>query len=343
MRTHFRYWLFRFCLLFMTVAPAFADDTADKDVKEPTVHATPAMWVVHGPKGTAYLLGSFHALPKNVEWQTPAIKAAIKRANAFVFEIPMASDKRSDAGLLLVSNVLLPPSVSLPSYFDAEMRSEFRAAVEHTQIDPEGLVGLRPWAAAMELEGAMSGKLTLHGEEGVDNKVYAMAQARGVHDVRALETPELALHALKRDANTKNELGILRIAMKKAAKKPMVPFKKLLAAWEAGDTAAILALNTASETPEEHKALPYDRNHNWLPKIEKMLNEKRTFFITVGAAHLAGGPDSVPNLLRQAGYKVDGPDGSGDAATVKAPSGSRVSETPSGPRVGGLRPASLAP
>lgn len=308
----FRNWLL--ALLFLAATPAFAEDDKDKDKAEPTVHATPAMWTVHGPKGTAYLLGSVHVLPKNIDWQTPAIKAAIKRADAFVFEIPMARDKRDQGALLLAANVLLPPSVSLPSYFDKEMRDEFRAAVEHTQIDPEGLVGLRPWAAAMELEDAMSGKLTLHSEEGVDNKVYAMAEARGVHDVRALETPELALHALKRDANTKNELGILRVAMKKAASKPLVPFKKLLEAWEAGDTAAILALNTASETPEEHKALLSDRNHSWLPKIEKMLNEKRTFFITVGAAHLAGGPDSVPNLLRQAGYKVDGPDG--DASKV---------------------------
>ncbi|HVW75297.1 MAG TPA: TraB/GumN family protein [Rhizomicrobium sp.] len=306
MRTHFGYWLFRLALVFMTAAPAFADD--DKDKSEPVVHATPAMWVVHGPKGTAYLLGSVHALPKNVQWQTPAIKAAVKRADTFVFEINMSSENLDHTGLLMAENKFLPPSVSLPSYFDSEMRSDFRAAIEHTQIDPEGLVGLRPWYAAMELEDAMSGKLTLHTEEGVDNKIYAMAQARGVRDVRALETPELALHALKRDANTKNELGILRAAMKKAANKPMVSFKKLLEAWEAGDTAAIQAVNVAAESPEEHKALLYDRNHNWLPKIEKMLNEKRTFFITVGAAHLAGGPDSVPNLLRQAGYKVDGPD-----------------------------------
>ncbi|HEX4270282.1 MAG TPA: TraB/GumN family protein [Rhizomicrobium sp.] len=315
---HIRNWLL--ALLFLTTAPAFAEDDQDKDASVPVVHATPAMWVVHGPKGTAYMLGSVHVLPKNIDWQTPAIKAAIKSSDAFVFEIPMADDKRAQAAALLGANALLPPSVSLPSYFDSEMRSDFRAAVEHTQIDPEGLVIMRPWYAAMELEDAMSGKVTLHREEGVDNKVYAMAEARGVHDVRALETPELALHALKRDATTKNELGILRAAMKRAANKPMVPFKKLLEAWEAGDAAAILALNTASESPEEHKALLYDRNHNWLPKIEKMLNEKRTFFITVGAAHLAGGPDSVPNLLRQAGYKVDGPDVSGEGASITAPS-----------------------
>ena len=310
MRAQFRFWLLRLALLFVTAAPAFANDAnqADADKAAPVVHATPAMWTVHGPKGTAYLLGSVHVLPKNIDWQTPAIKAAIKRADAFVFEIPMASDKRTQAALLLGANALLPSSVSLPSYFDSEMRNDFRAAVEHTQIDPEGLVILRPWYAAMELQDAMSGKVTLHREEGVDNKVYDMAETRGVRDVRALETPELALHALKRDANTKNELGILRAAMKRAANKPMVPFKKLLEAWEAGDTAAILTISAASETPEEHKALLYDRNHNWLPKIEKMLNERRTFFITVGAAHLAGGPDSIPNLLRRDGYKVDGPD-----------------------------------
>ena len=299
-----RYWLFRLAFLFMTVAPAFAEDS---DAPAPVVHATPAMWVVHGPKGTAYLLGSVHALPKNVEWQTSAIKAAIKRANAFVFEIPMASDKRSQAAQLLGANVLLPVSVSLPSYFNAEMRSDFRAAVEHTQIDPEGLVVLRPWYAAMELEDAMSGKITLHSEEGVDNKIYAMAEARGIHDVRALETPELALHALKGNANTKNELGILRAAMKRAANKPMLPFKKMLEAWEAGDPATILAVNVAGQSPEERKAILDDRNNNWFPKIKKMLNEKRTFLITVGAAHLVG-PNGIPNLLRQAGYKVDGPD-----------------------------------
>ena len=37
-----------------------------------------------------------------------------------------------------------------------------------------------------------------------------------------------------------------------------------------------------------------------------MLDEPHTFFITVGAAHLVG-KTGVPNLLRAAGYKVEGP------------------------------------
>jgi uncharacterized protein len=303
MRKQVRYWLFRLALLFMTVAPAFADDAAP----EKTVHATPAMWVVHGPRGTAYLLGSVHALPKNVEWQTPAIKAAVKRANSFVFELPMSEENLSRSALVFGANVLLPPSVSLPSYFDAEMRKNFRAAVEHTQVEPESLVIMRPWYAARELQDAMSGKIDAHAEEGVDNKIYAMASGRGVHDIRAFETPEFQMSKIKGSATTKNELDLLRAAMKEAATKPMIPAGKLMDAWAAGDPAALNAVMAASQSPEERKSILDDRNRNWIPKIEKMLNEKRTFFITVGAAHLVG-PNGVPNLLRQDGYHVDGPD-----------------------------------
>jgi hypothetical protein len=294
-------WLIGACLLFAVAAPAFADDAPPK-----VIHATPAMWVVHGPKGTAYLLGSVHALPKNIDWQTPAIKAAIGKAQAFVFEVPMAQDSREKAGLVLGLSELLPPSVALPSYFDAEMRSDFRAAVEHTQIDPEGLVALRPWYAAFVLQGAMTGKVTLEAKEGVDNKVYAMAEARSVHDIRALETHQFQIDLIKR-GDTKNELALLKTAMKKAANMTMVPFKKLLDAWETGDPSATHDVSVATMPPAELKVMLDDRNKSWIPEIEKMLNEKRTFFITVGAAHLAG-PNGVPNLLRAAGYKVDGPD-----------------------------------
>ncbi len=301
MHAQFRNWLFRFGLLFMTATPAFAEDV------QPVMHATPAMWTVHGPRGTAYILGSVHALPKNVEWQTSDIKAAIKKSNAFVFEIPMSEASLSDSALTFGANVLLPSSVSLPSYFDAEMRKEFKAAVEHTQVDPEALVIMRPWYAARQLQDAMSGKLNVRAEEGVDNKVYAMASNRGVHDIRALETAEFQISKLKGTATTKNELELLRAAMKEAASRPMFPAKKLLDAWAAGDTDALAEITTASQSIEERKSILDDRNKDWIPKIEKMLKEKRTFFITVGAAHLVG-PEGVPNLLRQAGYHVTGPD-----------------------------------
>ena len=61
-----------------------------------------------------------------------------------------------------------------------------------------------------------------------------------------------------------------------------------------------------ADQPDVKKALLTDRNRRWALQIQTMLREKRIFFITVGAGHLAGA-DGVPALLRAAGYKVDGP------------------------------------
>jgi hypothetical protein len=281
------------------ITPAFAAEDA-------VVHATPAMWHVKGSKGEAWILGSFHALPMDVDWQTPEIKHAIKTANVFVFEIPITTESAREWTLYYGLNTLLPVSTSLVSYFDAQMRREWRDAIYHTGVDADALVHLRPWSAARALEGAMSGEnIHLYAEEGVDNKLVKIAEERGA-PVRGLESSEVHLRALMRDANTDNEIGQLRDAMHKAATMKMRPFDKMLKAWEAGDIKAIEAQN-AGQDPVSRKALLDDRNKLWIPKIQKMLTEKRTFLITVGAAHLVG-PGGVPNLLRAAGYTVDGPD-----------------------------------
>jgi uncharacterized protein YbaP (TraB family) len=281
------------------IAPSYAEDG------QPVVHATPAMWTVHGSKGTVYLLGSVHALPENIEWQTPDIRAAIRHSSTFVFEVPMQIDARERASRLLGDNMLLPSNTSLPAYFDSEMRSEFRDAVEHTQVTPEFLVRLRPWYAAKLLTGAMTRGPTLFADEGVDNKIAAIARDRGA-SFRALETDEFQLHMLMGSATPTNELAMLRTAMKQASNMRMTPFNKLLTAWETGDIAATAATGPDIMAPAERKIVLDDRNSAWVPQIEKMLNERRVFFITVGAAHLVG-PLGVPEQLRAAGYQVNGP------------------------------------
>jgi uncharacterized protein YbaP (TraB family) len=286
--------------LFAATASAFADPPA-----LPVITATPAMWTVHGSRGTAYLLGSIHILPEGIDWKTPQLMAAFKSANTFVFEIPMASSDLRMAGRVLAQNELLPLSNSLPSYFDSEMRAEWRSAVANTHVHAEALVGLRPWAAARELRDAMSGDVPMYAADGVDNMIDAMAEKRGITDFRAFETADFQVHVLMGGATPDNEMSQLRDAMREASTRKIMPFDKLLLAWETGDVRTIAAVND-TESPEEHKAMLDDRNKAWVPQIEKMLKEKRTFFVTVGAAHLAG-PNGVPSLLRAAGYKVDGP------------------------------------
>jgi len=300
MRTRIRQFLVGLGLSVLTGLPALGADAP------PVIHATPAMWIAHGPKGTAYLLGSVHVLPDDIDWQTPQILAAVKRANVFVFEINMDSDYRRMVARTLSEEEMMPISLSLPSLFDSQMRADWHAAVMHTGINADALVMMRPWRAARELEAAMSGHIPLYASEGVDNKIYNMASGRGA-PVQGLETAEAGLSAFKRDATPGNEMALLRRAMHDAAVRPIAPFAKLLEAWERGDPQALLASMPDMQNPAVRKPMLDDRNRAWLPKIEKMLNKRGTYFITVGAAHLVG-PNGVPNLLRADGYKVDGPD-----------------------------------
>src|SRR3954469_10627011 len=83
--------------------------------------ATPAMWTVHGTKGTVYMLGSIHALPKNVHWQTQQLMAHLREADTFVFEVPMDADSRAHATAYFRDNALMPLGMALPSMFDAQM------------------------------------------------------------------------------------------------------------------------------------------------------------------------------------------------------------------------------
>ena len=270
--------------------------------------ATPAMWTVHGAKGTVYMLGSIHALPKNVHWQTPQLMARLNEADTFVFEVPMDAASRAHAATYFRDNALMPAGLSLPSMFDSEMRSDFRDVVMLTHADPTYIVYMRPWLAALVLEGAASGTSGLYPSEGVDNKVYALAKARGVTQFRALERDQDQFKLFIKEGHEQDEVSDLRITFKDILAHHGKDDKALLPAWMKGDTKKLAGLLPENKGTSAvfRKAWLDDRNRKWVPQIEAMLNEPHTFFITVGAAHLVG-KTGVPNLLRAAGYKVDGP------------------------------------
>jgi uncharacterized protein YbaP (TraB family) len=300
--------LFRFCCVSLLLAgPAIGAGKPPSPTAKPT-HANPAMWTLHGAKGTAYMLGSIHALPKNIDWQTPKLMTAIHQSDVFVFEVPMDADSRTKAAAYFRANAVLPGSVALPSLFDSEMRTDYREVVMLSHADPTYIVYMRPWLAALVLEGAASGESGFHPSEGVDNKVYAMAKARGGAEFRALERDEDQFKLFIKDGRIAEEVSDLRLAFKDILSHRGVQMKDLLTAWERGDTNALARYVPEDKTTSAkfRKLVIEDRNRKWMPEIEAMLNEQHTFFITVGAAHLVG-KTGIPNLLRTAGYKVEGP------------------------------------
>jgi uncharacterized protein YbaP (TraB family) len=267
--------------------------------------ATPALWHVQGREGDVYLLGSVHILPPQVQWRSPAIRAAIGRADIFVFEVPQ--DDRTIAQLqrLIAAKGYLPAGQSLRQQVRPALRPDYDAALAASGLPPSGVDRMRPWLAGLQIMFAQIAKQNFSVDNGVDRQLAAEAAKAG-KPIRYLETIEEQFALLAPDDRALEmeefEAGLKDLRDVIATVQPLVD------AWSKGDVQALdeMINGELEKFPAARKALLDDRNQAWLPKIRAMLGEKRTTFIAVGAGHLTGAR-GLPALLRKDGYKVDGP------------------------------------
>ncbi len=83
--------------------------------------------------------------------------------------------------------------------------------------------------------------------------------------------------------------------------------KDIIKSWKAGDEAGLneyLSESLRKDFPNLHKRIIIDRNRNWITPIEDLINSGKRTLVVVGVGHLVG-KDSVINLLRSKGYKIE--------------------------------------
>src|SRR6267142_2043282 len=247
--------------LCIAVSPVAAPDAAAQ------VDA-PALWRAAGPKGSVYLFGSFHLLPADVKWRTPAVESALSQAAVVVFETDFAGAQ--DPQALIAKYGFLPPGQTLRSLLPTSTNAELEKTASELEIPPLSLAPLRPWLAALTLGVHFAIHQGFDPSNGVEQQVITSAKASG-KSLGTLETNESQLKVF-------------------------------------ADLAALeRTLNVGfDDFPMLRKRILKDRHDRWLPQIEKMIADGRTHMIIVGAAHLVG-PDSVIAMLRAKGVKVEGP------------------------------------
>ena len=282
--------------LSLAVSPvATRDATAQAD--------SPALWRVDAPKGRVFLFGSFHLLPADVKWRTPAVESALNVAAVVVFETDFAGAQ--DPQALIAKYGLLPPGQTLPSVLPGSTRAELERAATDLRIPPPSLAPLRPWLAALTLGVQFAISQGFDPNKGVEQQVITWAKASG-KGLASLETNESQLRVFA-DLTREQEIALLTVTLRQVREMPRM-LGDMLAAYRKGDLAALeRPLNFGlDDFPVLRKRILRDRHEKWLPQIEKMIADGRTHMIVVGAAHLVG-PDSIIAMLRAKGVKVEGP------------------------------------
>ncbi len=267
--------------------------------------AHPPFWIVHGRSGgTAFILSSVHALPPGVDWRSPEVDAAIKASDTFIFEVPSDRAAGDEATRFIVDRGLLPPGQSLRALLTPAAQKDYDQACSLAGLEPERLSNKRPWLAAVVLTVSYMNQRNILEVNAPDDQLLHHAIKYG-KTIRYFDTGLDQLEILAAFDTTMGISGFSNML----GDFPRQPAREdaLLDAWQRGDTATLDSLIDAGfrNDPSGRDAVDA-HSRMWAERLEALLGEGRTFFVTVGVAHLVGAK-GVPALLRADGYTVDGP------------------------------------
>ncbi|HET6971322.1 MAG TPA: TraB/GumN family protein [Phenylobacterium sp.] len=267
--------------------------------------AEPPVWIVRDADSEMVLFGSVHVLPPGLVWRSPALEAALGRADDLWFELPMGPQAEQEVARLAGSLGALAPTQSLFKLLPPKDAQRLIKVADAYGVDKVALDRMQPWLAEVALAGAAYRQAGADVDHGVEDTVNAAAPLTTPR--RALETPaeQLGLFA---SMPLKDQIASLRETLGELAKDPHA-YMKLVRAWQAGDVKrldreALQPLRKAS--PEEFRRLVTERNVRWVQALDARLRGHGRTVVVVGVGHLVGS-DGLPARLRALGYSVTGP------------------------------------
>lgn len=263
--------------------------------------AEPVLWKVSDKDSTMYLFGTVHLLKSDLSWRSARFDEAFKSAAEVWFEVDLA--KASDpATLAPFQALLIDPACPLSARLSAEEYARFAKIAGELGLPAQQLDILRPWTAAVQLLTLSLAKVGVNGQAGVENVLTAELAGR---PMKTLETIEQQLRIFA-DLPEASEKAFLLQTLSDI-EEGVEQFDTLAAAWQAGDLKRLKSefiTELQTESPELYDALLKRRNTAWAAALDAELKGEGSDFVAVGAAHLVG-PDGVPELLKQRGYKVE--------------------------------------
>jgi uncharacterized protein YbaP (TraB family) len=284
-------------LIWLTSAsPAVADDSPSGP--------GPAFWTVHGPTGTAYILGSVHALPPGVTWRSKQIDAAAKASDTYIFEVPNGLADEAEATRFIRARGVLSEGKTLHEMLSPVAQKDYVAACALAGMNATSIDDKKPWLAAVVLTVSYMNQRQLTFMNTPDED-YLKTALRYGKTLRYFDTTREQLEFLARFDDTMGVAGFSTM-LGDFTKQPERE-DALISAWRSGDTTRMAGLIADSfKTDVAGARLLADHNLSWTRQLEALLDTGRTYFVVVGVAHLVG-PSGMPSMLRADGYTVEGP------------------------------------
>lgn len=258
------------------------------------------VWEVSAPymPGKAFLAGSIHC--GKAQWYPldAAYDRAFDSAGVVYFEIhkpdPQIISKWTLLFGLFRDGRTLSQTIGFP---DFQLVCQFYAA-HSPNMKPQLLERFRPWMLSMQIsqiylqkhpeisrEFGLETVFTRHlGNKQAGSLESVESQFKAMSDVSDAAAGRVLMEGIRDFSNAGRDL------------------KRIFHALETGvpDELSLITNEMAFKHPEFHRKLFLERNRKIAGKICKMLKEKQTVFILVGAGHFAG-KGNILEFLREKG------------------------------------------
>ena len=230
------------------------------------------------------------------------IEKAFAESRTLVEELDLDEMNDPTQMMAALAKAMLTDGRTLDQLIAPETYAEVKKRAEGYGLPMIALQRMKPWLVAVALMAPTLQSAGFKPELGVDHYFFDRAKEKGLKR-QALETLQYQLDRFD-ELSPKLQEEMLKATLKDLDTQ-VSGVKDMVRAWTNGDVAAIekLTLTAFEQSPELYQRLLVERNHNWVPHVERCLAEKAGCFVVVGAAHLVG-QDGLPTLLAKKGYKV---------------------------------------
>ena len=259
------------------------------------------LWEASNARGTVYLFGSIHVCNASC---FPLPEAALKRLEASQILVVELDPQRPEAQTKLMAAAMLPAGQSLSSRLSAADWRALQSAAAGLGLPAEALDTMRPWMAGMLLSLLGAQQAGYDASQGIDLALMQRARAQGL-GLEELETIDLQIAALSAGSEREQQEA-LRLTISQLQTERIESYlEAMIRAWQAGNAGALSRL-MREDMPSGSslsRALIEDRNASMAATIAQRMQDGRTRFVVVGAAHLIGA-EGIPALLGKRGYRL---------------------------------------
>jgi uncharacterized protein YbaP (TraB family) len=251
-------------------------------------------WKVESPAGkTNYLFGTMHTDDNRVTNFSPAVENALQLVDEFMMETLAPNDR----------SVFMMPDGDLKNMLTEAELDKVYALAEFHVIHRDVATHMKPWLLAVVFDSPKP--LTPFAQ---DNLLMTKSEDLG-KDVIGIESTKEHFGVM--DSFSRDEqLTMLRAVLKRSPEQKERDFESLMAAYLAGDSNKVAALDekiTGGMLPpalwaKMRSKLLDERNVVMVQRITEEAKNK-SIFVAVGASHLAGKGGLIARL-KEAGYKL---------------------------------------